>query len=406
LFLSANICVLLSVVISGFAQEKMNLAVAEFEARNVSAMDAAAISDFVRTELVKTGSFNILERRNMEHLLSEQKFQMTGCTTEECAVKMGRLLNCQKIIIGTLTNLGGIWHITASVVDVETGKITVSERVQTDSVANLGDKSEEIARILAKRIIKPETVPLPEEELGVPVPPPTPVVPVPPAEEEKVEPSVKPKTITRGRRGNFSYTYQRLTNTEEIFTDFKDIKQTVFTLYLRIPLSRRIGLLLYDTYHSFTFFYEYSYYGGMIKEEYAFAQNFLQAMLYYKIFEGTTLEGDTKFDWLFALGTVQLNGAWANSSSSDKYTDSNATAYTEMRIPLSKKVALRIFISGITATVYREKIDYSFYGIDFLVSPSSNWSLGFGYQINLAKPEKDASGYKDWKFLNLSLRMK
>lgn len=37
-------------------------------------------------------------------------------------------------------------------VDVETGKITVSERVQTDSVANLGDKSEEIARILASRM--------------------------------------------------------------------------------------------------------------------------------------------------------------------------------------------------------------------------------------------------------------
>jgi len=109
LFLSAVICgVFFSAVISGFAQEKINLAVAEFEGRNVSAMDAAAISDFVRTELVKLGYFNVLERKNMEHLLTEQRFQMAGCTTQECAVKMGRLLNCQKIIIGTLTNLGGI----------------------------------------------------------------------------------------------------------------------------------------------------------------------------------------------------------------------------------------------------------------------------------------------------------
>jgi len=149
LFLSANICVLLSVVISGFAQEKMNLAVAEFEARNVSAMDAAAISDFVRTELVKTGSFNILERRNMEHLLSEQKFQMTGCTTEECAVKMGQVLNVQRIIIGTLLKFGAKWYVNADMIDVESAKIISSEKVEANAQEELVELMEVLAATLS-----------------------------------------------------------------------------------------------------------------------------------------------------------------------------------------------------------------------------------------------------------------
>lgn len=72
LFLSVVICgVFFSAVISGFAQEKLNLAVAEFEARNVSQMDAATISDFLRTELVKSDAFNVVDRSNMQKILAE-----------------------------------------------------------------------------------------------------------------------------------------------------------------------------------------------------------------------------------------------------------------------------------------------------------------------------------------------
>ncbi|MEW6040236.1 MAG: hypothetical protein AB1633_01815, partial [Elusimicrobiota bacterium] len=77
---------------------------------------------------------------------------ISGCTNQDCAVKMGKLLNVRKIVIGNLSNFAGIFYITCSVVDVETGKITNSERIQCNSKNELPDKAEELAEILANRL--------------------------------------------------------------------------------------------------------------------------------------------------------------------------------------------------------------------------------------------------------------
>ncbi|MFC2060936.1 CsgG/HfaB family protein [Elusimicrobiota bacterium] len=159
-----------------FAQEepRMNLAVAEFEARNVSAMDALTVSDFIRTELVKTGFFKVLDRSNMSVLLEEQSFQMTGCTTQECAVQMGKLLNVKKMVIGNLTKLADVYFITASVIDVETGEIMLSERIKAPTAEELVDAAEELGKVIASELtgrkvtIKESRVVSGEKKDGVP----------------------------------------------------------------------------------------------------------------------------------------------------------------------------------------------------------------------------------------------
>ncbi len=159
MFLSVVICrVFFSAVISGFAQERINLTVADFEARNVSQMDAATVSDFLRTELVKSGVFNVVERKNMEKILAEQRFQMTGCTTQECAVKMGKILNAQKVIIGNVAKLGIVYHINANITDVESGRIEISERVTCISEFDFPEKTAELARMLASKFIRREAI--------------------------------------------------------------------------------------------------------------------------------------------------------------------------------------------------------------------------------------------------------
>ncbi len=154
-FLAMAICgIILFRVISVSAQEqKINLAVAEFEARNVSQMDAVTISDFLRTELVKTAVFNVVDRSNMQKILAEQRFQMTGCTNQECAVQMGKILNVQKIVIGSLAKMVGIYYITANIIDVETGQITLSERVECPVETELLSAVEKMSHLLEARIL-------------------------------------------------------------------------------------------------------------------------------------------------------------------------------------------------------------------------------------------------------------
>jgi len=66
----------------------------------------------------------------MDRILAEQAFQQTGCTSSECAVKLGKLLNVHKMVVGEYSVIEKLRFITASLVDVETGRIERTGNVQ------------------------------------------------------------------------------------------------------------------------------------------------------------------------------------------------------------------------------------------------------------------------------------
>lgn len=67
-----------------------------------------------------TGKFTLVEREQMELILKEQGFQQSGCTEVECAVKVGRLLSVDKMVLGSLACMDG-YSLSARVIDVESG---------------------------------------------------------------------------------------------------------------------------------------------------------------------------------------------------------------------------------------------------------------------------------------------
>ncbi|MDD5687799.1 MAG: 6-bladed beta-propeller [Elusimicrobia bacterium] len=126
-----------------------NLAIADFSGKNISIVDASIISDFLRTELVNIGDFNVIEKNNMDKLLAEAAFQKTGCTTTACAVQMGKILNVNQIVVGSFSRFDNKYYINVSLVDVETGKILKSVDEKLMSVAEVRD----ICKIIAYKII-------------------------------------------------------------------------------------------------------------------------------------------------------------------------------------------------------------------------------------------------------------
>jgi hypothetical protein len=127
-----------------------NVAVSEFTGKNASIADASIVTDFLRTELVTSKYFNVLERTNMDMILAEQKFQLSGCTSEECAVKMGKILNVQGVIIGSLSKLLNTYYISVSFVDVQTGKILKS----LDQKATTADELKTACRLIVEKLIQ------------------------------------------------------------------------------------------------------------------------------------------------------------------------------------------------------------------------------------------------------------
>jgi len=131
-------------------REKFNVAVAEFVAKNVSQADASIVADFLRTEMVKTGAFNVMDRNNMDTVLAEQKFQNSGCTEQECALEMGKLLNVRRMLVGSLSKLVDAYYVTVNVIDVETGKIIESYQTQASSSSELRNACRELANKIAR----------------------------------------------------------------------------------------------------------------------------------------------------------------------------------------------------------------------------------------------------------------
>jgi formylglycine-generating enzyme len=59
----------------------------------------------------------------MSEILTEQGVQQTGCTSSECLVEMGKLLNVHQIFAGSVAQFGNLFSVTIRLVDIQTGKI-------------------------------------------------------------------------------------------------------------------------------------------------------------------------------------------------------------------------------------------------------------------------------------------
>jgi len=135
------------------SQESTSIAILSLQGNGISAAEADVLTDELRTVLVQTGRFNVLERNNMESILQEQGFQMSGCTSSECAVEAGKLLGVQKMIAGSVGKLGALYNISVRIFDVETGRIEKTEsKRHSGSVEQLLDVMKEICYALSDTV--------------------------------------------------------------------------------------------------------------------------------------------------------------------------------------------------------------------------------------------------------------
>ena len=119
-----------------------------------------SLSDLLREQLWKTGKFRVVDRNNMERILKEQGFQLSDCTSTECAVQIGRMLGVEKMVTGNVTRLGKTYIITVQMTNVETGEIEkmASDRCPGCEVDELLGSIDKAATSLAGVVLKVEKV--------------------------------------------------------------------------------------------------------------------------------------------------------------------------------------------------------------------------------------------------------
>jgi hypothetical protein len=138
---------------TGAKTEKMRLAVMDLTAKGkISNVTSSAISDLLRSDIVDTGRFVVVERSQMESIFKEQGLQMTGCTDNSCAVEMGKLVSANKIILGEVNQLNNNYIITLRVVDVAKGVAEFSTSEKTENINDIDKTVKSLAGKLTLRM--------------------------------------------------------------------------------------------------------------------------------------------------------------------------------------------------------------------------------------------------------------
>jgi curli biogenesis system outer membrane secretion channel CsgG len=155
------------------AKRRPRLAILDFDYATVQTWSSAlfgtnvdigkGITQMLVTDLVKDGTYSIIERAAMEKIMSEQNFSNSNRADPTSAAKIGKLLGVDAIVVGSITQfgnetkktniggaggnwggfgIGGIGHsksnanvsITARIVNIDTGEImAVAEGQGTSS---------------------------------------------------------------------------------------------------------------------------------------------------------------------------------------------------------------------------------------------------------------------------------
>lgn len=108
------------------------VAVLDFEALGASKIEASAITDQVRERLLANGAYRLVDRVQMDKVLAEQALQQEGCTTQECAVQVGKILGVRRLVTGKVTRVRDLWVLSASLIDVETAETLRVVSVQSE----------------------------------------------------------------------------------------------------------------------------------------------------------------------------------------------------------------------------------------------------------------------------------
>ncbi|MBL8994774.1 MAG: hypothetical protein JNM63_15615 [Spirochaetia bacterium] len=136
-----------------FASDKTRIAIQNISAKaGVDPNAAATVTDLLSSELVSLRRFDVVDRKNMESIMKEQALQQGGCTDQACAVKLGNLLNVQKMVVGSLSKLGSKYLITVSFVDVEKSQVELSDKITADSEEGLFSAVQTLAKNITSKV--------------------------------------------------------------------------------------------------------------------------------------------------------------------------------------------------------------------------------------------------------------
>lgn len=117
-----------------FSQEKSVVTVFEFlEDSGASTALSKAVTRSFETQLHQTGRYQLIEKNQFNNVLSQQGFEISGITEDSEAIEIGKILNSEYIIVGSITKLSSLFIVSARLISITTGQIEKAEQIMGET---------------------------------------------------------------------------------------------------------------------------------------------------------------------------------------------------------------------------------------------------------------------------------
>ncbi len=144
----------------------IRVAVFDFDVIKSVEVDAGSITDQINAMLAALPKVTIVNRDQIKKVADEHKIALTGLVDTSSAVKLGKFLNAQYIVVGRASKIGHTFYLVVKIVDVETTvQTTVSAKGSVENgfenvLERLVPPLKKKVRKLQHPVVKPEDVAL------------------------------------------------------------------------------------------------------------------------------------------------------------------------------------------------------------------------------------------------------
>ena len=136
---------------AGPALAEMTLAVTDFRTVGCPFFLGGAVAEQLRGRLSEESGWIVVEKAQVAAVAAEQRLNLSGLVDDETAVKVGRCLGARYVIVGSVNAVGGLYTLSARLVDVEIGVALLGFETASDN----GEEGVfEASRVLAEQIVQ------------------------------------------------------------------------------------------------------------------------------------------------------------------------------------------------------------------------------------------------------------
>jgi uncharacterized protein (TIGR02145 family) len=143
---------IIAMIFATIALAQTKIAVFDFKAgAGVTQNDVEGISAMLVSAMSQNSGYTIVERMQIDKVISEQGFQKTSLTQQEM-VRIGQILNVHKIVLGDISFIFGQYNIDSRIIDVQTGEVDASSGATWTNSGNIRDSITKVAQDLIAQI--------------------------------------------------------------------------------------------------------------------------------------------------------------------------------------------------------------------------------------------------------------